>query len=65
MRLDGAHTLDYDPINNVFLFISTRSDPTATYKKHTWAYKYGTGTLPQTPVPTVDITANPASITYG
>ena len=39
----AAHSLDYDPINNVFIYITGRSDTGSGWEKYTWTYKYGNG----------------------
>lgn len=38
--LNSSHALDYDPVDNVFIFITGGVNPSASYEKYTWAYRY-------------------------
>lgn len=38
--LNASHALDYDPVDNVFIFITGGENPSATYEKYVWAYRY-------------------------
>jgi putative transposon-encoded protein len=58
------HALDYDPVDNVFIFITDSASG-----RRTWAYRYGGGT-PSTSAPIISnilassITANSATISW-
>ncbi len=56
--LSVTHVLDYDPVDNVFIFITSGGN----YKRYTWAYRYGAGSS-TTPAPASD--TQPPSVPTG
>ena len=47
--ISASHTLDYDPVNNAFIYITLGNNTNANYERYTWAYKYGNGDISPTP----------------
>lgn len=63
-RITASNTLDYDPVNNVFIYMTIYNRGIAPWERYTWAYKYGNGSGVTQPAPTLSISASPSSIAY-